>query len=55
VTDWAGVALAFHAPLEPRDKASVIEPLEKIERDFEPLRRAVDFDAPPWTGPDAAE
>ncbi|HEY7336409.1 MAG TPA: hypothetical protein VH639_16070 [Bryobacteraceae bacterium] len=48
MTDWASVAPAFLAPLEPRDKASVIEPLEKLERGFRALQAAVPFDQTPW-------
>ena len=48
MTDWAAVAAAIQAPLEPEDLASVIEPLEKLERDFRPLEQALSCIAPLW-------
>jgi hypothetical protein len=50
MTDWAAVAAAIQAPLEPEDWASVIEPLEKLERDFRPLEQALPPMAPLWVG-----
>lgn len=48
MTDWAAVAAAIHARLEPEDRASVIETLEQLERDFRPLEQALSRMAPLW-------
>jgi hypothetical protein len=49
MTDWAAVAAAIQAPWKPEDWASVIEPLEKLERDFQPLKEALPLMAPAWS------
>ncbi len=52
MTDWAEIAAALSLDLREQDRATVIAALEKLERDFAPLRRRIPFDEPPWTGPE---
>jgi hypothetical protein len=51
MTDWQAVASALQAPIQPEDRASVIAPLEKLERAFRPLQENVPLDTPLWSGP----
>jgi hypothetical protein len=51
MTDWQAVAAALQAPIPPGDRASVIAPLEKLERDFRPLKENIPLDTPLWAGP----
>jgi hypothetical protein len=51
MTDWQALAAALHAPIEPEDRATAIAPLEKLERDFRPLRETIPLDAPLWDAP----
>jgi len=48
------MAAAIRVSLEPRDRAAVIEPLERLERDFRALEQSLSPMAPLWVGqPDA--
>jgi hypothetical protein len=50
MTDWQAVASALQAPIQPEDHASVIAPLEKLERAFRPLQENIPLDTPLWGG-----
>ena len=45
------MAAALEVELREEDRASVIGPLEKLERDLSPLREQLPFGAPLWNGP----
>ena len=51
MTNWQAVASALQAPIQPEDRATVIAPLEKLERTFRPLQENVPLDTPLWGGP----
>jgi hypothetical protein len=51
MTDWQAVAAALQAPIQPEDRASVIAPLEKLERAFHSLKENIPLDTPLWGGP----
>ena len=52
MTDWRALAAVLKVEIREEDQATVIRPLEKLERDFRPLQETIPHGAPLWTDPE---
>ena len=52
MTDWQALAAVLKVEIMEEDQATVIQPLEKLEREFRPLQETIPLGAPLWTAPE---